>query len=255
MKQKIILAFSGGSDSTFLLEIIYRFTSRICHTVFFQTPFVSVRTLKSVCSFLENRGINYTILPVDLLSDPGVVANQPDRCYHCKRHLFEELFKHFDYPSESLRFMEGTNFTEVLNEYRPGLTALEEQGVESPLRLSGMLEEDIETLRKEHGIARGVDDIGCLATRIPYGTMITQEIIKRIDEAEDFLRQRGFHQIRARYMGDTVKIEVNPNELGRLAQPPLRGIYLDYLKNLGFSGVLLDLKGYQRGILSPREGG
>lgn len=252
MKQKIILAFSGGSDSTFLLDVIFRFTSRICHAVFFQTPFVSAQTLESVYKFLEGRGINYTILPVDLLSKPDITANQAERCYHCKRYLFETLFKHFDYPAESFRFMEGTNFSEVLNERRPGLVALEELGVESPLRLSGMMEEDIEALRQEHTITRGIDDIGCLATRIPYGTLITKEVIKKIDDAENFLRRRGFHQVRARYFGETVEIEVNQNDLMRLTRQPLRGVYLRYLRDLGFSRVFLNLNGYQKGALEKK---
>ncbi len=258
MKQKIILAFSGGGDSTFLLEVIYRFTTRICHAVFFQTPFVSPRTLENIYKFLENRGINYTILPVDLLSIPGVAVNGKERCYYCKRHLFDTLFKHFDYPSETFRFMEGTNLSEALNEHRPGLLALEELGVESPLRLSGMLDTDIDVLRREHKITRGVDDIGCLATRVPYGIPLTRDVIKKINDAEEFLRERGFHQVRARYFGNTVRIEVHPNDVARLAQQPLRGGYLEYLGKLGFSRAFLDLNGYQKGrfdkeILSALE--
>jgi len=249
MKQKIILAFSGGSDSTFLLDVIYRYTNRICHAVFFKTPFVSPRTDENVCRFLEKREINYTILPIDTLQDPDIVVNQPDRCFHCKKLMFETLFQHFDYPVESLRFMEGTNFSEALSERRPGLAAIGELGVESPLCLAGITEEDIAALREELNLTSAVDDVGCLATRVPYETPITEEVLKRIDDAEDFLRQRGFRDVRVRFFDETVKIEVNKDDLARLMRQPLRGIYLDHLKDLGFSRALLDMEGYQKGAL------
>ncbi|RTZ93021.1 MAG: TIGR00268 family protein [Deltaproteobacteria bacterium] len=255
MKQKIILAFSGGNDSTFLLEVIYRFTDRICHAVFFQTPFVSPKTLESVYTYLENRGINYTIIPVDLLEDPSIVVNQPDRCYYCKKYMFEELLSHFDFPGENPRFIEGTNFEEAVSEHRPGLAAIEELGLESPLRKAGLTGEDIARLRKEYSIPEGVDQIGCLATRIPYDTPITPEILKKIDEAEDFLRKNGFHNVRVRYFGETARVEVDSGELGQLGQSSIREPFLEHMTELGFSRVLVDLKGYQKGSLDLERKG
>ncbi len=252
MKQKIVLAFSGGSDSTFLLEIIYRFTNRICHAVFFQTPFVSPATLQKVYRFLEEKEINYTILPIDLLGIPLVTANGIDRCYHCKKALFESLLKYFDLPGTSQRCMEGTNLSEVLYGHRPGLKALEELGIESPLRKAGITEEDIKTLRREHNISPGVDDIGCLATRIPTGTPLKPKLLKVVDAAEDFLRQRGFHHVRVRHHGETARIEVAPDELNRFGNAKLRESFLHHLESLGFSSMLLDLKGYQKGV--PPQG-
>ncbi len=249
MKQKIILAFSGGDDSTFLLETIYRYTGRICHAVFFQTPFVSPRTLENVYKYLEERGINYFILPVDLLQEPSIVVNQEDRCYHCKRLMFEELLNHFDFPGENPRFMEGTNFEEAVSEHRPGLAAIEELGLESPLRKAGLTNGDIEALRKEYAIPKGVDQIGCLATRIPYDTPITPEILERVDKAEDFLRVRGFHNVRVRYFGDTAKVEVERNELERFGHPNVREPFLEHMEDLDFTRVLVDLRGYRKGSL------
>jgi uncharacterized protein len=249
MKQKIILAFSGGNDSTFLLEVIYRFTNRICHAIFFQTPFVSPRTLENVYAYLEAKGINYTIIPVDLLQYPSIVINQTDRCYYCKKFMFEELMRQFNFPRENPRFFEGTNFEEAVSEYRPGLAAIEELGLESPLRRAGITGKDIEALRKEYGIPEGVDHIGCLATRIPYDTPITPEILEKIDTAEDFLRMRGFHNVRVRYFGEIARLEVNRDELERLGKPEVRESFLKHMEGIGFTRVLLDLRGYCKGSL------
>lgn len=249
MRQKIILAFSGGSDSAFLLDVIYRLTNQKVHAVFFKTPFVSPVTLASVSRFLKVEGVNHTILPVDLMKNPDVVANRPDRCYHCKRHMFETLFNYFGNSIDSLRFMEGTNLSEVLEEQRSGLAAIEELGVESPLRLSGITEEDIAALRQEHAMTGVIDDVGCLATRIPYGTQITKESLERIDMAEDFLRKQGFHHVRARFFGEKTRIEVNMGQLNQLKKRSLRKAYKSYLETLGFYHVLIDNKGYQKGNL------
>ncbi|MBW1658901.1 MAG: ATP-dependent sacrificial sulfur transferase LarE [Deltaproteobacteria bacterium] len=249
MKQKIILAFSGGDDSTFLLEVIYRYTNRICHAVFFQTPFVSPKTLDRVYKYLEKKGINFTIIPIDLLEDPSIVVNQSDRCYYCKKFMFEELMSHFNFPGENPRFFEGTNFEEAMNEHRPGLAAIEELGLESPLRRAGLTAEDIAILRKEYSIPEGVDHIGCLATRIPYDTPITMEILEKVDKAEDFLRERDFHNVRVRYFGEMARIEVKADEIGRLGQEEIRVPFLKHMEDLGFSKILVDLRGYRKGSL------
>lgn len=237
-----------------MLEVIYRFTNRICHAVFFQTPFVSPKTFENVYLFLEKRGINYTILPVNLLEEPDVIVNQPDRCYHCKKAMFEVLVNYFNFPGASPRFMEGTNLSEALQEYRPGLAALEGLGIESPLRKAGMTKEDIQVLRQEHRIPPGIDDIGCLATRIPYGTPITQPILEQIEKAEKFLRQRGFHNVRVRYFGDEARVEVDAKEIDRFAASSLRESFLAHLEELGFSSMYLDLKGYRKGNLDRQIG-
>ncbi len=252
MEPEIILAFSGGDDSTFLLNVIDRFTHKRCHPVFFRTPFISPRTFGRVRSSLEERGGPYTVLEVNLLRVPQIVANRPDRCYHCKRYLFTALQRNFKGRRE-VRFMEGTNFSEVLDERRPGLSALEELNVETPLRLSGMTEEEMETLRREYHIPRGIDDIGCLATRVPYGVPITEEMIKRIDTAEEYLRQQGFHQVRARFYGSKVKIEVDREELARLARPSERDACRYYLHRHGFSKVIFDEVGYRTGALEKTK--
>jgi len=250
MKQKLILAFSGGRDSRFLLEIITRFTERTCHAVFFQSPFVSPETFKNTCSFLEEMEINYTIIPVDLLKNPSVTKNGRDRCYHCKRLMFETLFRYFNYPSEILRFMEGTNFSEAISENRPGLRAVEELGIESPLRQAGLTEDDIAILSKTYQMTGEADDIGCLATRIPFGVPITEEILKKIDESEDPLRREGMHPVRVRYFGKTARIEAGGETVGRLFNNPFRDRYIRLLNGLGFSNIFVDLRGYRKGALA-----
>jgi PP-loop superfamily ATP-utilizing enzyme len=151
--------------------------------------------------------------------------------------------------------MEGTTLSEVLNEHRPGLRALEELGVESPLRLTGLMEEEMAALEAEYNFDEGVDNIGCLATRIPYGLPISSERLKRIDQAEEFLRKRGFRQVRARYLPQALKIEVDLISLPRLVQPSFRIAYLNHLRELGFSEVFLDLNGYRTGSITPMRSG
>ncbi len=249
MKPPILLAFSGGRDSTFLLEVLEKLSHQHCHAVFFHTPFVSPHTLTAVRTYLERRGTTHTILEVDPLRIAAIAENTPQRCYHCKRLLFETLLRRFDDKHPRGRVMEGTTLSEVLQEHRPGLRAIEELGIESPLRLSGMLEEDLETLRVEYGFNEGVDDIGCLATRIPHGVPISRELLNRIDQAEAFLREKGFRQVRARYLRQALKIEIHREELERLVRQPLRNAYLNYLKKLGFSEIFLDLNGYRTGSI------
>ena len=249
MGPTILLAFSGGRDSTFLLEVIERFTQETCHAVFFHTPFVSPSTYQAVQGYLEGRGISHTNLEVNPLQLPQVAENHPRRCYYCKRLLFETLRRRLGDRSREFRIMEGTTLTEVLHEHRPGLQALEELGVECPLRRAGMTEETMEALRAEHGLDEGVDTIGCLATRIPHGIPITRELLRRIDEAEMFLRERKFRTVRARYLGQILKIEVHPDDLERLTQPSLRDACLRYLKGIGFHNIVLDLNGYRTGSI------
>jgi len=255
MKQEIILAFSGGKDSRFLLETISRFTGRALHAVFFQTPFVAPGTVESVYKFLKGNKINHTIIPVDLLSNPLIAKNERDRCYHCKNMMFQILFQTFDGSPEEVRFMEGTNFTEAVSENRPGLRAVEELGIESPLRRAGLTDDDIRTLSKAGQMVGEVDDIGCLATRIPYGIPITGKILGIIDKSEIPLRQRGLHDVRVRYLGKTAKIEVAGDSLEKLIEQPFRDWYINQLTRLGFSNIFVDIRGYQKGILDEERTG
>jgi uncharacterized protein len=183
------------------------------------------------------------------MTDETFLANPPDRCYHCKKKLFSKMA---DLAGENgaAFVVDGSN-KDDLKDVRPGVRALRELGVRSPLEEADMTKDDIRALSKEAGLSTwDRPAMACLASRIPYGTRITPEGLKKIDEAEAFLRQLGFLQVRVRDHGDTARIEVLPDDRKVLIEDSLVAEIVQKLKSLGYRYVTLDLEGYRTGSLN-----
>jgi len=244
---KAVVAFSGGVDSTLLAYAAAEALGRenvLCVTA--RALWFPERELNEASVFCAEHEIHHAIVGfnIDDFSD-----NPPDRCYHCKAALFS-LFKEL---AGDRSVFEGSN-TDDKDDYRPGMRAVRELGVISPLCEAGFSKEDVRACLKELGLAAwDKPPMACLATRIPYGEEITAEKLHMIDRAEQFLLSKGFKQARVRMNGTrnyTARIEALPVDIAALAAKPLRDEIDYYYRSLGFTWVSLDLAGYRTGSMN-----
>ncbi len=248
--QSVVIAFSGGVDSTFLL--------RMCRDVLGKKNVIAVTAVSDSytseeCSYsqhvAENIGVKHIIIKTNEMSDTNFVFNPPDRCYYCKTHLFSELL-HIAKTHKIKYILDASNVDDE-SDYRPGRRAAKYFGVKSPLIEAGMTKEDIRQFSK----ALGLDSWNraanpCLASRIPYGSEITHDKLAIIAKAEKFLKDEGLRIVRVRHHGEIARIEVSENDIQKLMDHGLRKRTLEYLKSLGFVWVALDIEGYRTGSLN-----
>ena len=245
----LAVAFSGGVDSSFLLYAAQEALGERCLAITLRSVFTPAREMAEAAQFCRERGLRQEILDADVLGIPGVAENPPDRCYLCKRSLFTQVRQR----AEALGFhtlAEGSN-ADDLSDYRPGLRAVRELRILSPLCEAGLGKAEIRALSRRFGLPTAdKPSFACLASRFPYGDTITPEGLKRVDQAEQLLLEHGFHQFRVRSHGDLARIELLPEEMPRLWDEALRNDLERSLKNLGFLYVALDLGGYRAGSLN-----
>ena len=241
------VAYSAGVDSTLLLAAARHALGENAVALTAVTAAIPQREVKEAADFCKALGVKHRLVEVDALAVEAFRQNAPDRCYHCKKHIFSALWDAA--KSEGCAHLaEGSNLDDDLD-YRPGHRAILELGVESPLRSSGLTKAEIRALSETLGLATAAKpSFACLASRVPYGEEITAEKLRRIDLAEQILLQRGFTQFRVRSHGDLARIEVLPNEQEKLFA--LRKEIHDALRALGFSYVSADLYGFRSGSLN-----
>lgn len=242
-----VLAFSGGVDSAYLLHEARKVLGERVLAVTLQLASVPEREIAGAAEFCRERGIPQRVLPLDQFAVPGFSSNPPDRCYLCKHALFSALVQ----TAEKEGFacvIDGTNLDDA-SRYRPGLKALKELGIRSPLREAGMHKADIRALAHEAGLpVWNKPAFACMATRFGYNEEITSEKLAMAEAAEDFLFREGFSQFRVRFCGeDMARIEVPPEDMPRLFS--LREKTAKTLKTLGFRYVTMDLEGYRMGSM------
>ena len=249
----VAVAFSGGVDSALLLRAAVDALGRnhvIAVTV--RSEAVPERETEAAASFCSERNIRLNIAEFRMLDIPGVRDNPPERCYLCKRVMFTRILQ---IASEQgfMTVVEGSNLDDD-SDYRPGRKALEELGIRSPLREAGLDKAQIRVISKQLGLpAWNKPALACLATRIACGEKITEEKLRSVERAEQYLQDLGFGQIRVRLHSGLARIEVEPAELDRLLK--IRTDIAAYCRSLGFSHVCLDLEGYRTGSMNPKEGG
>lgn len=238
-----LLAFSGGVDSSLLLLVGRDVLGDRMKAVTLHSPLHPRWEMEEAVAVARSAGVDLETVDFRDWNVPDVRANGPDRCYHCKRVLMSLLLARA--RDEGFAWvMEGSHADDDPNE-RPGMRALEELGIRSPLREAGLRKEEIRLWAKELGLPHwDRPSRACLATRIPTGEEITLERLGRIERAEEVLRKEGFRQFRARDRGRSVLIQVDPHETGRLLQEPLRTRITEGMSKVGFRDVWLDLKGY-----------
>ncbi|MCF8063353.1 MAG: ATP-dependent sacrificial sulfur transferase LarE [Deltaproteobacteria bacterium] len=248
----LLVAFSGGVDSAFLLAAAAQALGRekvIAATA--EGPLFPKRELDRASAFCRERAIDQRMLPFDPLGLDAFRDNPPDRCYLCKQAMAALLA---DAAAESgvKRVVHGANLDD-LDDHRPGLRAAREAGIESPLIAARLGKAGIRRLSREMGLPTwDLPSQACLASRIPYGERITTSALERIDRAERFFEEAGFSQIRVRHHQGLARVEVPPGEIARALEPETRKAIVDRLRGLGFLHVALDLEGYVPGSLNRK---
>lgn len=247
--ESVIVAFSGGVDSTFLLKVAHDVLGNKVLAVTARSAAFPERELKDAENFASNYGIPFKTIISEELNVEGFAENPPNRCYLCKKELFSKIKRIAE--DEDYKFVvEGSNYDD-LGDYRPGLKAIEELEIVSPLREVGLTKAEIRKLSKEMGLKTwDKPSFACLSSRFPYGERITEEKLKRVDKAEQFLIDLGFKQVRVRYHGNLARIEVADEDFGRFMDKQIRNSVYSKFKELGFVYVSLDLMGYRTGSMN-----
>ncbi|MDR1894550.1 MAG: ATP-dependent sacrificial sulfur transferase LarE [Spirochaetales bacterium] len=247
--ESLAVAFSGGVDSSYLLAVAQETLGDRCIAVTARSHSFPLRELEEAQSFCRSRGIRHFVIDSEELSIEGFSQNPLNRCYLCKTELFQKIAQ--TAASQGIKHLaEGSNLDDN-GDYRPGLTAVAEQGVKSPLREAGLSKGEIRELSRERGLASwNKPSFACLASRFPYGQSITPETLARIDSAEQFLLDQGFRQVRVRHHGNLARIETDPEGFEKFSAPGLRESVHQKLKEMGYTYIALDLLGYRTGSMN-----
>ncbi|MBW1998771.1 MAG: ATP-dependent sacrificial sulfur transferase LarE [Deltaproteobacteria bacterium] len=245
----ILVAFSGGVDSTFLLAVAREALGRKAVAATATSPTYPSREINAALEFTRERGIEHIVFESDETRLPEFRANRPDRCYYCKKSLSQELKGIAD--KEGIKHIALASNSDDLDDYRPGIKAAQEMGMIEPLVDVGLGKDEIRLLSREMGLPTwNKPAMACLASRFPYGETITEEKLRKVSAAEDFLAENGFRQFRVRYHGPVARIEVEKSEIPRMLEPWFREKIVEKLRTIGFLHVALDLEGYVTGSLN-----
>lgn len=251
----VAVAFSGGVDSTFLLKVAHDTLGDKVLAVTARSCSFPERELKEAKAFCEKEGIRHLVVDSEELFIPGFSHNPTNRCYLCKHELFEKILE-VAKENHLAAVVEGSNLDDE-GDYRPGLQAIAELKIASPLRRAGLYKKEIRALSKELGLPTwNKQSFACLSSRFVYGEEITPRRLGMVDKAEQLLLDMGFHQLRVRiHGGNLARIEVMPEELRKVLDHRLA--ITEKLKGYGFAYVTLDLLGYRTGsmneTLSPEK--
>ena len=247
----VVVAFSGGVDSTLLLDVCLEVLGpeRVL-AVTVDSPLMPRHEIADTQTLACTLGATHRLITLDALQVPGIAANPPDRCYHCKRQIMltlQGLAREAGLP----HVVHGANVDD-LSDHRPGMRAAEELGVRAPLLEAGLGKQDIRTISRQRGLPTwDRPSLACLASRFPYGTPLTAEGLRRVEAAEDFLRRElALRQVRVRDHFPVARIEVEAADLPRLVEEDNRQRVVTHLRELGYLYVTLDLRGYHSGSMN-----
>ncbi|ABB13670.1 ATP-dependent sacrificial sulfur transferase LarE [Carboxydothermus hydrogenoformans] len=243
----VVIAFSGGVDSTFLLKVAKDVLGDNVLAVTATSSTYPAIELEEAKKLAQTFGVRHLIIESEELDIKEFVNNPPNRCYFCKKELFSKLLQVA--KKEGFSFvLDGSN-ADDLNDFRPGMEAAKELGVRSPLKEAGLKKDDIRYLSKEMGLPTwNKPSFACLSSRFPYGTKITKEKLNQVDRGENFLRALGFQQIRLRHHGEIARIEIKREQFPLLIEKAQE--IVEKLKDCGFTYVTLDLEGYRTGSMN-----
>ncbi len=245
----VAVAFSSGVDSTFLLYAAKEALGDRVIAVTAQSCSFPKRELNEAKDFCEQQQIRHFICESEELDIDGFSHNPKNRCYLCKHELFEKIQKIAE-QEKITAIVEGSNLDDN-GDYRPGLTAVAELGIHSPLRSIGFTKEDIRALSRHFGLPTwNKQSFACLSSRFVYGETISREKLGMVDKAEQLLLDLGFHQVRVRIHGMIARIEIMPEEFPKIIQEDIRSQITESFKSFGFTYVSLDLTGYRTGSMN-----
>lgn len=252
VRQDVCIAFSGGVDSSLLLFLAGRFAQAYNTKVYgvtFDTKLHPAADLKIAAQIAKDTGTRHHVIHLDELDHPAILDNPTDRCYLCKKMLFEKLME-FACSKQISCVIEGTN-RDDRSAYRPGLKAVKELGIQSPLDACGFTKAEVRRYAEECGLAvSNRPSTPCLATRLPYGTRIEWSVLKKIEKGEEFLRSLGFYNVRLRVHKNLARIEIDTESLEQFLQK--KEEIIPQLKMLGFQYITLDLEGFRSGSMDVK---
>lgn len=258
-QENIIVAFSGGVDSSLLLKIACINAVKNRTKVFAVTMHTTLHTMNEIERSKEiagEVGAEHLIISVDELKEAGIENNPVERCYLCKKYLFQKILN----KAESLgikTILDGTN-EDDLHMFRPGLKALKELEIKSPLAEADFTKADVRKLAEDYGLSVSKKPSApCLATRFPYGRRLSHEEMKKVEKGEDFLKNLGLYNVRLRVHNDITRIEVNKEDIVKIVVH--KEVIISYLKELGYRYITVDLEGFRSGSMdyfleNKREG-
>ncbi len=245
----VLISYSGGVDSTFLLKVARDVLGDNVIAVTARSLTYPIRELEEAKALASNLRIRHLIIDSEEIDIPGFSHNPPDRCYYCKRELFSKL-KEIARQEGMDYVADGCNLDDI-NDFRPGTKAAEEAGVRSPLKEAELTKDNIRGFSEQLGLPTwDKPSIACLASRFPYGDAITAEGLKMVGEAEEYLYGLGFKQLRVRHHKDMARIEVPTEDFERFFEDDLRKEIVRHLKEVGYNYVTLDLQGYRTGSMN-----
>ncbi len=243
----VVVGLSGGVDSTLLTKVAYEVLGERCLAVIGKSEAFPEGEIEEALQLARQIGVRVRVVPTHELHNPLFQVNRPDRCYHCKTELFSVLRQVAD--EESIPYIADGSHADDIGDYRPGMRAAQERGVRSPLLEAGLTKSDIRALAKHLELPIwDKPSFACLSSRFPYGTVISRELLQKVDKAERFLRELGFRQVRVRHHDTILRIEVEPCDFERVLQHASQ--IVAHMKSLGYLYIALDLEGYRSGKMN-----
>jgi uncharacterized protein len=252
----LLVAFSGGCDSSLLLKVAHEVLGGRVVAVTARSETYPSHEYQDAVEFATALGVRHITIDTSELGVEGFSSNPPNRCYFCKAELFGKLLELAE--ENDVEYVADGASLDDASDHRPGMRAAAELGVVSPLKEAGLTKNDIRKISHELGLPTwDKPSFACLASRFPYGEEITAEKLRMVGEAETYLRGLGFRQIRVRHHGEIARIEVPKEDIDRFLDPSVRENVVSKLRQLGYLYVSLDLRGYRSGslneVLSPSE--
>lgn len=246
---RILVAYSGGVDSTFLLKAAKLAVGNNVLAVTAKSGTFTPEEYRRSKQLAKKLGVEQLAIVTSELLNRRFTANPPDRCYHCKKELFSRLIRIA--RERNIKYVvDGTNLDDS-KDYRPGSRACGELGIRSPLSEAGLDKKDIRALSRKLGLPTwNQPAYACLASRIPYGTKIDRKNLLMVSAAEGYLKSLGFSQVRVRHHGDIARIEVIPGEMGRFRRKRLKEKIVGRFRKIGYRYITLDLQGYRTGSMN-----
>lgn len=248
--KRVLIAYSGGVDSTFLLYSAKETLGKEnVLAVIGESLTYPVEEVEQAIKVADELRVKVRLIRTEEFTDENFVANGPERCYYCKKELFAKMKVLAE--ENGIKFIiDGSNIDD-LNDHRPGSRAKEEFGVRSPLQEAGFTKEEIRRFSKEAGLSTwDKPSMACLASRIPYGTRIDEGILKMVGEGEQFLKSLGFGQLRVRHHDRIARIELDQAMVPRIMEQKIMDSIVKKFEELGYIYVTLDLKGYRSGSMN-----
>lgn len=245
----LIVAFSGGVDSTYLLAAAHEALGKKVLAVTAHSIIYPSSEVEEAVAFTKSRGIEHVLIASEASQLPEFIANPPERCYFCKKYLFERLREIAG--QRGIRWIAHAANMDDFDDFRPGWKAAVEMGGIAPLVDARLTKEEIRSLSREMGLPTwDKPSMACLASRVPYGEPITETKLRMIGAAEKEIASHGFTQYRVRHHGPVARIELKASDMNKIMEPETRDRIVARLKELGFLYVTLDLEGYVTGSLN-----